>query len=92
MKEAEFRLADIRKAKSDFERRVLKPMKDNRIETKDPGKVLQYFEDKLKVTKKRILTSTYARQHFNRFDLIFKTLYTSKGQTLHFTQIFYVSQ
>lgn len=51
MKEAELRLADIRKAKSDFERRLLKPMKDNRPEIKEPEKVLQYIEDKLKVTQ-----------------------------------------
>ncbi|XP_022610237.1 coiled-coil domain-containing protein 113 isoform X2 [Seriola dumerili] len=48
LKEAELRLADIRKAKKEFERRLLKPMKDNRLEMKEPEKVLQYFEDKLK--------------------------------------------
>ncbi|XP_022610236.1 coiled-coil domain-containing protein 113 isoform X1 [Seriola dumerili] len=51
LKEAELRLADIRKAKKEFERRLLKPMKDNRLEMKEPEKVLQYFEDKLKVTQ-----------------------------------------
>uniref|UniRef100_A0A3Q0RPV3 Cilia- and flagella-associated protein 263 n=1 Tax=Amphilophus citrinellus TaxID=61819 RepID=A0A3Q0RPV3_AMPCI len=51
MKEAELRLADIRKAKSDFERRLLKLMKDNRLEIKEPEKVLQYIEDKLKLER-----------------------------------------
>uniref|UniRef100_A0A668T3H8 Cilia- and flagella-associated protein 263 n=1 Tax=Oreochromis aureus TaxID=47969 RepID=A0A668T3H8_OREAU len=51
LKEAELRLADIRKAKNDFERRLVKPTKDNTLEMKEPEKVLQYIEDKLKVTK-----------------------------------------
>uniref|UniRef100_A0A3B4GYF2 Cilia- and flagella-associated protein 263 n=1 Tax=Pundamilia nyererei TaxID=303518 RepID=A0A3B4GYF2_9CICH len=51
MKEAELRLADVRKAKNDFERRLVKPTKDNTLEMKEPEKVLQYIEDKLKVTK-----------------------------------------
>ncbi|XP_005471144.1 cilia- and flagella-associated protein 263 isoform X1 [Oreochromis niloticus] len=51
MKEAELRLADIRKAKNDFERRLVKPTKDNTLEMKEPEKVLQYIEDKLKVTQ-----------------------------------------
>ncbi|XP_006795890.1 coiled-coil domain-containing protein 113-like [Neolamprologus brichardi] len=46
-KEAELRLADIRKAKKDFERRLVKPT----LEMKEPEKVLQYIEDKLKVTQ-----------------------------------------
>ncbi|KAF1387107.1 hypothetical protein PFLUV_G00101830 [Perca fluviatilis] len=49
LKEAELRLAEIRKAKNEFERRLLKPMKDNRLEMKEPEKVLQYIEDKSKV-------------------------------------------
>uniref|UniRef100_A0A669ER27 Cilia- and flagella-associated protein 263 n=1 Tax=Oreochromis niloticus TaxID=8128 RepID=A0A669ER27_ORENI len=56
MKEAELRLADIRKAKNDFERRLVKPTKDNTLEMKEPEKVLQYIEDKLKVTKLVFLT------------------------------------
>ncbi|XP_037623700.1 coiled-coil domain-containing protein 113 [Sebastes umbrosus] len=44
MKEAELRLADIRKAKIVFERRLLKPIKE-------PEKVLQYIEDKSKVAQ-----------------------------------------
>lgn len=43
------RLAEIRKAKKEFERRLLKPMKDNRLEMKEPEKVLQYIKDKSKV-------------------------------------------
>lgn len=50
LKEAELRQSDIRKARIEFERRVLKPMKDNKLEMKEPEKVLQYIEDKLKVT------------------------------------------
>lgn len=56
MKEAELRLADVRKAKNDFERRLVKPTKDNTLEMKEPEKVLQYIEDKLKVTKLVFLT------------------------------------
>ncbi|XP_040894185.1 coiled-coil domain-containing protein 113 isoform X1 [Toxotes jaculatrix] len=48
LKEAELRLEDIRKAKKEFEHRLLKPMKDSRLEMKEPGKVLRYIEDKLK--------------------------------------------
>ncbi|KAM9351960.1 cilia- and flagella-associated protein 263-like [Symphorus nematophorus] len=51
MKEAELRLAEIRKVEKEFERRLLKPMKDNRLEMKEPEKVLQYIEDKSKVTQ-----------------------------------------
>ncbi|TKS73178.1 Coiled-coil domain-containing protein 113 [Collichthys lucidus] len=51
LKEAELRLADIRKAKNEFERRLLKPMKDNRLEMKETEKVLQYIEDKTKITQ-----------------------------------------
>ncbi|XP_041795767.1 coiled-coil domain-containing protein 113 [Chelmon rostratus] len=51
LEEAELRLAEIRKAKSEFERKLLKPLKDNRLETKKPEKVLQYIEDKSMVTQ-----------------------------------------
>ncbi|XP_076589100.1 cilia- and flagella-associated protein 263-like [Chaetodon auriga] len=51
LEEAELRLAEIRKAKSEFERRLLKPLKDNKLEGKEPEKVLQYIEDKSKVTQ-----------------------------------------
>lgn len=46
LKEAELRLEEIRKAKSEFEGRLLKPMKDKRLEIKEPQKVLQCIEDK----------------------------------------------
>nr|XP_020458653.1 coiled-coil domain-containing protein 113 [Monopterus albus] len=39
------------KAKSEFERRLLKPVKDNTLKMKDPEKVLQYIENKSKVTQ-----------------------------------------
>ncbi|XP_030281698.1 cilia- and flagella-associated protein 263 [Sparus aurata] len=51
LKEAELRLADIRKAKKEFERRLLKPMKDNRLEMKEPERVLQYIGDKSMVAQ-----------------------------------------
>ncbi|XP_044050227.1 coiled-coil domain-containing protein 113 isoform X2 [Siniperca chuatsi] len=51
LKEAEMRLAEIRKAKNDFERRLLKPLKDNRLKMKEPEKVLHCIEDKTKVTQ-----------------------------------------
>ncbi|XP_054476724.1 coiled-coil domain-containing protein 113 [Anoplopoma fimbria] len=51
LKEAELRLAEIRKAKNKFESRLLKPMKDIRLEMKEPEKVLQYIEDKSMVTQ-----------------------------------------
>ncbi|XP_039988377.1 coiled-coil domain-containing protein 113 isoform X2 [Xiphias gladius] len=51
LKEAELRLAEIRKAKKEFEGRLLKPMKDSRLEIKGPEKVLKYIEDKLMVTQ-----------------------------------------
>ncbi|XP_070764013.1 cilia- and flagella-associated protein 263 isoform X2 [Enoplosus armatus] len=51
LKEAEMRLAEIRKAKSQFEHRLLKPVKDNRLEMKEPEKVLQYMVDKSKITQ-----------------------------------------
>ncbi|KAM4552992.1 cilia- and flagella-associated protein 263 [Fundulus diaphanus] len=50
LKEAELRLAEIKKAKIDFERRFFKPSKDCRLEMKEPEKVLQYVEDKSKGT------------------------------------------
>ncbi|XP_038563135.1 coiled-coil domain-containing protein 113 isoform X2 [Micropterus salmoides] len=56
LEEAEVRLADIQKAKSDFERRLLKPIKDNRLAMKEPEKVLQYIEDKSMITQLEKLT------------------------------------
>ncbi|XP_012715694.2 coiled-coil domain-containing protein 113 [Fundulus heteroclitus] len=51
LKEAELRLAEIKKAKIDFECRFFKPTKDSRLEMKEPEKVLQYVEDKSKGTQ-----------------------------------------
>ncbi|XP_058500671.1 coiled-coil domain-containing protein 113 [Solea solea] len=51
LKESEVRLAEIRKAKKEFERRLLKPTKDNRLEIKEPEMVLKYVIDKFKVTQ-----------------------------------------
>ncbi|XP_026166773.1 coiled-coil domain-containing protein 113 [Mastacembelus armatus] len=48
LKEAELRLTEIRKARKEFERRLLKSTKDNRLQMKEPEKVLQYIIDKLK--------------------------------------------
>ncbi|XP_010775560.1 coiled-coil domain-containing protein 113-like [Notothenia coriiceps] len=56
MEEADLRLAEIRKAKIDFERRMVKPMKDKRFEMMEPNKVLRYIEDKSKVTQVEKLT------------------------------------
>lgn len=52
LKEAELRLEEIRRAKNVFERRLHAHMKDHRLEKKEPEKLLQYFEDKSKVTQR----------------------------------------
>ncbi|XP_019962063.1 cilia- and flagella-associated protein 263 [Paralichthys olivaceus] len=51
LEESELCLAEIRKAKKDFERRTLKPMKDNSLEIKKPERVLQYLQDNSKDTQ-----------------------------------------
>ncbi|XP_041852623.1 coiled-coil domain-containing protein 113 isoform X3 [Melanotaenia boesemani] len=51
MKEAELRVAETRKAKNEFERRFLRFIKDNKQDMKEPEKMLQYVEDKFKVTQ-----------------------------------------
>ncbi|XP_023201793.1 coiled-coil domain-containing protein 113 isoform X2 [Xiphophorus maculatus] len=51
IKEADLRSTEIKKAKRDFERRFLKPMKGSFLEVKEPEKVLQHIEDKSKVTQ-----------------------------------------
>ncbi|XP_017274407.1 coiled-coil domain-containing protein 113 [Kryptolebias marmoratus] len=51
VKEAELRLAEIRKAKKEFEHRLSKSMKDSRLEMKEPEKVLQYIEDRSKAAQ-----------------------------------------
>ncbi|KAJ0069388.1 hypothetical protein NL108_004218, partial [Boleophthalmus pectinirostris] len=51
MKEAEIRLEDIRKEKADFERRLLKPLKEKRLDIYKPEKVLRYITDKSKLNQ-----------------------------------------
>uniref|UniRef100_A0A1A7XUS3 Cilia- and flagella-associated protein 263 n=2 Tax=Iconisemion striatum TaxID=60296 RepID=A0A1A7XUS3_9TELE len=51
VKEAELRLAEIRKAKKEFEHRLIKSMKDGLLEMKEPEKVLQYTEDRSKIVQ-----------------------------------------
>nr|XP_040018850.1 coiled-coil domain-containing protein 113-like isoform X2 [Gasterosteus aculeatus aculeatus] len=51
LEEAEWHLADIRKAKKKFESKALKPLQDKRLEVKEPEKVLQYIKDKSKVAQ-----------------------------------------
>lgn len=67
LKESELRLAEVRKAKKEFERRLLKPLKDNRVEMKEPDKVLQCIRDKLQVKKKKkgfgLMTSIWGNQY-----------------------------
>uniref|UniRef100_A0A673A6F6 Cilia- and flagella-associated protein 263 n=1 Tax=Sphaeramia orbicularis TaxID=375764 RepID=A0A673A6F6_9TELE len=49
LEEAELRLGEIKKAMNELERRLLKPLKDNRLEINDPEKMLQFIKDKSKV-------------------------------------------
>ncbi|XP_075993655.1 cilia- and flagella-associated protein 263 [Genypterus blacodes] len=51
MKEAEIRLQEIGKAKKEFERKVVKPLKEKKWEIKEPDNVFRYIEDKSKVTQ-----------------------------------------
>uniref|UniRef100_A0A3B3VAQ2 Coiled-coil domain-containing protein 113-like n=1 Tax=Poecilia latipinna TaxID=48699 RepID=A0A3B3VAQ2_9TELE len=51
IKETDLRSTEIKKAKKDFERRFLKPMKGSFLEVKELEKVLQHIEDKSKVTQ-----------------------------------------
>ncbi|KAL6107047.1 ccdc113 [Pungitius sinensis] len=66
LKEAEWHLADIRKAKKKFESKVLEPLQDKGLEIKEPEKVLQYIKDKSKVTQ------------MEKFNLKSRTLQTYK--------------
>ncbi|XP_068595940.1 cilia- and flagella-associated protein 263-like [Brachionichthys hirsutus] len=50
LKVAEMHLAEIKKAKSEFERRLLKPMRDGRLKMA-PEKVIQSIEDKSKFSQ-----------------------------------------
>ncbi|KAF0041397.1 hypothetical protein F2P81_007295 [Scophthalmus maximus] len=63
LKESELRLAEVRKAKKEFERRLLKPLKDNRVEMKEPDKVLQCIRDKLQCIIFILLPTFYPSLH-----------------------------
>ncbi|XP_068459598.1 cilia- and flagella-associated protein 263 isoform X2 [Clinocottus analis] len=65
LKEAELRLAEIRMAQKKFESKLLKITKENRLERKEPEKVLQYIEDKSKATQleKLILKNQTLKAH-----------------------------
>ncbi|XP_056272891.1 coiled-coil domain-containing protein 113 isoform X2 [Pseudoliparis swirei] len=51
LKESELHLAEIRMAQKKFDSKLLKTMKDNRLEMAEPEKVLQFIQDKSKVTQ-----------------------------------------
>ncbi|XP_037538687.1 coiled-coil domain-containing protein 113 [Nematolebias whitei] len=82
LEEAELRLAEIRKAKTEFERRQLISMKDRRLEMKEPEKVLQYIEDRskaklekftrknqtLKVQEKKLLQQLQQKEQLRNVD------------------------
>ncbi|XP_029992830.1 cilia- and flagella-associated protein 263 [Sphaeramia orbicularis] len=51
LEEAELRLGEIKKAMNELERRLLKPLKDNRLEINDPEKMLQFIKDKSKINQ-----------------------------------------
>lgn len=68
IKEADLRSTEIKKAKRDFERRFLKPMKGSFLEVKEPEKVLQHIEDKSKVKSGfSQIISAHARKLFEQF-------------------------
>lgn len=56
MEEAKLCLEDIRKAKSDFEQKLLRRMNEKRLEMKEPEKLFLYITDKSKATKAEILS------------------------------------
>lgn len=55
MKEADLCLAEIRKAKNEFEKKLLRRLKEKRLEMKEPEKLLLYIKDKSKTTKTEML-------------------------------------
>lgn len=55
MEEADLCLAEIRKAKNEFEQKLLRRMKEKRLEMKEPEKLLLYLKDKSKTTKIEML-------------------------------------
>lgn len=56
MEEADLSLAEIRKAKNEFEQKLLRRMKEKRLEVKEPEKLLLYLKDKSKTTKIEMLS------------------------------------
>lgn len=56
MEEAKVCLEEIRKAKSDFEQRLVRRMNEKRLEMKEPEKLFLYIIDKSKATKIEILS------------------------------------
>uniref|UniRef100_A0A8C6KUA6 Cilia- and flagella-associated protein 263 n=1 Tax=Nothobranchius furzeri TaxID=105023 RepID=A0A8C6KUA6_NOTFU len=77
VKEAELRLAEIRKSKKEFEHRLMKSMKDGLLEMKEPEKVLQYTEDRSKVKMESDSLTTYKEvlHRNNSSFLITKVMY-----------------
>ncbi|KAJ0029748.1 hypothetical protein NQD34_004745, partial [Periophthalmus magnuspinnatus] len=49
MKEADVRSEEVKKTRAEFERRLVKPLKEKRLDLHEPEKVLQYIKDKSKV-------------------------------------------
>ncbi|XP_072291370.1 cilia- and flagella-associated protein 263-like [Eucyclogobius newberryi] len=67
MKEAEIRLEDIRRAKADFERRLLKPLREKRLDIHKPEKVLQFIQDKSKLNQmEKCSLKTQSMQAFEK--------------------------
>lgn len=55
MEEADLCLTEIRKAKNEFEEKLLRRTKEKRLEVKEPEKLLLYLKDKSKTTKIEML-------------------------------------
>ncbi|CAG02730.1 unnamed protein product [Tetraodon nigroviridis] len=55
MEEANLRLAEIRKAKNEFEQKLLRRAREKRLEAKEPEKLLLYLQDKSKITRIEML-------------------------------------
>ncbi|XP_041651009.1 coiled-coil domain-containing protein 113 isoform X2 [Cheilinus undulatus] len=73
LKEAEMRLSDIRKAQKEFERRLLRPVKETRLGMKEPEKVtqLEKFHVKnqaLKVQERRLQQQLIQKREAGRAD------------------------
>uniref|UniRef100_A0A667XYP1 Cilia- and flagella-associated protein 263 n=1 Tax=Myripristis murdjan TaxID=586833 RepID=A0A667XYP1_9TELE len=55
LEEAEIRLAEIRRAKCDFERDVVKPLREKKADMMGPEKVLRYIENKINLSPPRYI-------------------------------------